>query len=289
MHVGDLQLDSYSETAASPVLLHVSKPVVTKEEWKRIREREREREREKDKERDGKDGETMDAPPPPAAAAAADVDDGPPPVEPAFKCSMIQEQDPVSGTPHFKYIAVRLLELVVAVDYATLQLLVLDLGADFSYVSRSQQLALRSPERWADEFSMSLFAPERRLETIDVYKTQSEARAPKVFIENLVLHPIKVSEPFSNSFLALFAPVFGSFRVSIWPLSHRALSPAPCHHGSLCPGHAVLLADDVAAQDRRHRRRHVRLRALVHPHIREHGQGTAYLAPYIGPYIAPNV
>jgi len=254
MELGDLQLDSYSETAASPVLLHVSKPVVTKEEWKRIREREREREREKDKERDGKDGETMDAPPPPAAAAA-DVDDGPPPVEPAFKCSMIQEQDPVSGTPHFKYIAVRLLELVVAVDYATLQLLVLDLGADFSYVSRSQQLALRSPERWADEFSMSLFAPERRLETIDVYKTQMEARAPKVFIENLVLHPIKVPEPFSIPFLALFAPLFGSSRVSIWPLSHRALSPrsltcpVSCHHWTLCPGHAVVLADDVAAQD----------------------------------------
>ena len=168
LELGDLQLDSYSETAASPVLLHVCKPVVSKvrplvrlemrracggslisrhtnplqiprplgahvaaappgrtgapmsrhlnqphsppplhtsgarcrallvaarrlltpprapfmylqEEWKKERERERERERE------GKDGEADGS-----GAAQAGADDGPPPVEPAFKCSMIQ-------------------------------------------------------------------------------------------------------------------------------------------------------------------------------------------------------
>ena len=35
---------------------------------------------------------------------------------------------------HYRYIALRVLELVVSVDYASLQLLVLDLGADFSFV-----------------------------------------------------------------------------------------------------------------------------------------------------------
>ena len=41
---------------------------------------------------------------------------------------------------------------------------VLDLGADFSFVSRAQQLATRHPDRWADEFNMAVLSPERRLQ-----------------------------------------------------------------------------------------------------------------------------
>jgi hypothetical protein len=209
LELGDLQLDSYSETAASPVLLYAIRNPPQKD-----KDKEKDKEKEKEK-KEGEEGEGSDTgarekiprptylDPTMAGAAGAGArsgsasgsgsgsgtgagagagaggtggeekkEDSPEKLEPVLKCSIIHEQDPVSGTPHFKYIAVRLLELVVSVDYASLQLIVLDLGADFSYVSRNQQLALRSPERWAEEYCMSVFAPEKRLQTIDVYKTQ---------------------------------------------------------------------------------------------------------------------
>ena len=56
-------------------------------------------------------------------------------LEPVLKCSVIQEQDPVSGTPHFKYIAVRLLELVVSIDYASLQVGVPPVATVYTFIS----------------------------------------------------------------------------------------------------------------------------------------------------------
>jgi hypothetical protein len=134
-----------------------------------------------------------------------------------------------------RYVALRLLELVVSVDYASLQLLVLDLGADFSFVryaqhclvlsfsflsfsflscpilplflpylltslfhpllsphnlsscllflllplplplplslppSREQELAVKAPLQWADEFSASTLSPEKRLRVSSIH------------------------------------------------------------------------------------------------------------------------
>ena len=63
-----------------------------------------------------------------------------------------------------RYAAVRLLELIVSIDYASLQLLVLDLGADFSFVSREQQLSVKAPQLWAEEFCLTSLSPEKRLQ-----------------------------------------------------------------------------------------------------------------------------
>ena len=52
----------------------------------------------------------------------------------------------------------------MSIDSASLQLLVMDLGADFTFVSREERLAVDAPHRWAEEFSLSSVSPEHRLQ-----------------------------------------------------------------------------------------------------------------------------
>ena len=77
-----------------------------------------------------------------------------PPLSVSFSCISI------------RYLALRILELVISIDYASLQLLVIDLGADFTFVSRKEQMAVNAPQQWAEEFSSSSVSPERRLQVI---------------------------------------------------------------------------------------------------------------------------
>ena len=141
---------------------------------------------------------------------------------------------------------------------------------------------------------MSLFSPERRLETIDVFKTQLEARSPKVFIENLVLHPVKVTLSFTQTTLprkiddtsiamsisALsYIPTFANMekvtplsQLYIYPITHARLSflwflmlgcppSSPSHYPSSpssCPplSSSCLLLGDLASELFHRRRRH---------------------------------
>ena len=48
---------------------------------------------------------------------------------------------------------------------------------------------------------MKLFSPTKRWQLIDVYYSQFQARQPKIFIENFVLHPIKVTVSFTQTVL----------------------------------------------------------------------------------------
>ena len=52
----------------------------------------------------------------------------------------------------------------MSLDNASLQLLVMDLGADFTFVTREERLAVDAPHRWAEEFSLSSISPENRLQ-----------------------------------------------------------------------------------------------------------------------------
>jgi hypothetical protein len=187
LEVGDMQLDSYSETAMHPVILYA-------------RKRYKKNDMQVQDVTDGDDqateaaDETKGAGPKNADDAETDLS------EPMLKVTIVEEYT-TTGTPHYKYVAIRLLELVVAIDTATVQMLLTDMGADFSFVSREQQLALRVPDRWADEFSAEALSPERRIQLVDIYKSQISAQAPKVFIENLVVHPIKVTLSFNKTIL----------------------------------------------------------------------------------------
>ena len=112
---------------------------------------------------------------------------------------LVEESHPETATPHFKYIAARLLEVSVAIDSATLQLLILDLGCDFGLVARDQGPALHSPELWARDFNTSTFLSENRFHLVDIRRSQLSAQADRVYIENLVIHPIKVTLSFQQT------------------------------------------------------------------------------------------
>lgn len=150
--VNDLELDSYSETSVSPVMLYIIR-----------------------------DSESQNVP--------------------ALQFIMVEDNMLENVTPHFKYIAVRMLELGVIVDSATLQLIVTDLGCDFSFMSRDQALALQDPSKWADEYNSNVLLPEKRFVMANIFLSQLAAQAPRVYIENLVLHPIKVTLTFVQTTL----------------------------------------------------------------------------------------
>jgi vacuolar protein sorting-associated protein 13A/C len=82
-----------------------------------------------------------------------------------------------------------------------LQLLVTDLGSDFSFVSREQALALQEPVTWATEYNNNILLPENRYQIVDIFRSQNAAQAKRIYIENLVLHPIKVTLTFQQTAL----------------------------------------------------------------------------------------
>ena len=149
--VGNAQLDTYSETAISPVVMYTIR-----------------------------DAESKDVP---------------------LLTFIVVEENQQGSTAHFKYIAARMLEVGMNIDSATLQLLVTDLGSDFSFVSREQALALQEPMSWATEFNNSIILPENQLQTVDIFRSQVAAQAKRIYIENLVLHPIKVTLTFQQTSL----------------------------------------------------------------------------------------
>ena len=149
--LGNAQLDTYSETAISPVVMYTIR-----------------------------DAESKDVP---------------------LLTFIVVEENQQGSTAHFKYIAARMLEVGINIDSATLQLLVTDLGSDFSFVSREQALALQEPMSWATEFNNSIILPENQLQTVDIFRSQVAAQAKRIYIENLVLHPIKVTLTFQQTSL----------------------------------------------------------------------------------------
>jgi hypothetical protein len=174
LSIGGLQVDSYSETSTSPVLIHL-------------------------------------------------VPDAAKGVDPVIHLIIVEEIPKGSVTPHFKYIAAKILEIKVVIDSASLQLLgthslthhlttyslthlttyllthpVLDLGCDFNLMSKTDALAYQDPISFIHEYNGSILAAETHLLLADVFKSQGTAMAPRVYIENLILHPIKLTITFTQ-------------------------------------------------------------------------------------------
>ena len=131
----------------------------------------------------------------------------------------------------------RVMPLAMEVESATLQLLFSDLIADLKFVDRAQTMASKSPSLWIDEFNMRLMSPGDRNMLVDVYRFESlvmigmmslisikiadflpsyrclmithvyllsfrsqiAAQATKMYVEKLVIHPMKITLTFVQS------------------------------------------------------------------------------------------
>lgn len=110
-----------------------------------------------------------------------------------------------------------MLEIQVSVDSATLQLFLLDLYSDLiaSLETADETLAAHQPVVWAQQFNNRTVVPEGLIHTVDVQRAKKAAQSSKMYIESLVLHPIKVRLTYEHTPLpraktedALLAPEY---------------------------------------------------------------------------------
>jgi hypothetical protein len=122
-----MQIDNYSETAIFPVLMHSYN--ASQRERKKIARRRKRAIRLRKGSLDSEDSVGL------PSSSSKNKEDG---VEdyPFLTLSVVQELSPGSITPIFKYVAVRILEIKLAVDSSTLQLYFCDLHGDLSGESR---------------------------------------------------------------------------------------------------------------------------------------------------------
>ena len=195
----DLQIDNYSESAIYPVLLHSTK----KEVHSSVDMGD-----DDEHEEHGEDDDEDDAPPlvrrgtSSAAAGGGPTDPGAAPVDPMevplLQITLIEElpREGASTTSILKYVAVRMLPLAVEVESATLQLLYADLLADLKFVDSEQVNASATPTAWAEGFNKTAMSPRDQSQLVDVYHSQVAAQASKMYIEKLILHPMKLTLTF---------------------------------------------------------------------------------------------
>lgn len=100
---------------------------------------------------------------------------------------------PDSSTVIYKYVAFRMLELKIEVDSSTLQLYFCDLHSDLVGESIDQARAREQPGEWIAEFSARTVIPEARIQLVDIAAAKEGALAPKMYFDNLILHPIKIT------------------------------------------------------------------------------------------------
>eukprot|EP01041_Mallomonas_annulata_P001683 gene1683-3255_t len=118
---------------------------------------------------------------------------------PLMQIAVIQDTPVGSSLVHYRYIAVRVLELELAVDSSTIQLLISDLISDLEFVSRDQALASRVPEKWIEEYNIRMVSQEDQRQLVDVYKSQIVAQASKMYFQELILHPMKITLTYAQT------------------------------------------------------------------------------------------
>lgn len=161
----DLQLDNYSESAVYPILIRSTK----KEVHNSIT-------------MEDEEGDLPEV-----------TSDSKPGEKPFIELSIAVEQQ-ADKCAVVKYMAFRILSVVVQVDSATMQLLFLDLLDDLKVLSASQALAINMPDRWLKDFNAQVFHPGQKL--IDIYKSKASSQQSKMYIKTLLIHPMKVTITF---------------------------------------------------------------------------------------------
>ena len=85
------------------------------------------------------------------------------------------------------------------VESATLQLLFTDLISDLKFVDCAETMACNSPDLWIAEFNMKMMSPGNKNMLVDVYRSQVTAQAAKMYVEKLLIHPMKITLTFSQT------------------------------------------------------------------------------------------
>ena len=101
-----------------------------------------------------------------------------------------------SRTNHFRYIAVRIMTLEVAVDSATIQLLLSDLTEDLGVVTSDQKLCLEDPQRWMHNYSRLVMSPGHKLH---LFSRVPYLSSNNMYIEQLIIQPIKLHVTYTHS------------------------------------------------------------------------------------------
>jgi hypothetical protein len=172
--IKDIQLDSFSETAVSQVVLKSKRSLPSPST----------------KPPNASDGSSN------ANNNISDLDESK-----FFHSLIVEEFHPEEDTRHYKYIGLRMLEVGLTIDSATLQLLAIDLGVDFSFLSTEQVMATHGPMKWIEQYNVNQLLPSTSSLLADVRKCQVSSQERKVFIENLVIHPIKLTLSFHQTSL----------------------------------------------------------------------------------------
>jgi hypothetical protein len=119
--------------------------------------------------------------------ASLDTEDSPC----VLKFSIVSEIPEGSSTVIYKYVALRVLPLRVEVDSATLQLLHVDFIRDLNITSQDEVVALTAPDQYIKSLNMKLMSTFFRRQIVDIYGAKTAAHASKLYIEELVIHPLK--------------------------------------------------------------------------------------------------
>lgn len=233
LEIADMQIDNYSETAVFPVLMHSYN--ASQRERKKTARRRKRAIRQRKGSVDSEEGVGLQLLSPSPSSQGQSLRGKQVKVKeegaedyPFLTLSVVQELAPGSITPIFKYVALRILEIKLAVDSSTLQLYFCDLDGDLRGESREELLAGSLPTEWVEEFNQLMVAVyvDRRTkiihrnnrkfmnshkpsgknnsnnffgELVNIARTLQAAQQSKMYFENLIIHPIKIRLSFLPS------------------------------------------------------------------------------------------
>ena len=212
LRIMDIQIDNYFPEAPYPILMHTynaserKKAIADEERQERFRRIEREKEERKQaklaarRNKSGSVAEFDDEAETVVAATEAPEDEDIERSDLAFfnvqilreatpKCSSVESK----GGFIYKYIALRILEVKVSIDPATIQLYLLDLHNDLIGETADQALASESAEKWIKQFNNHTLKNQTADKDTDVKVYSIKKAIENIAVENLVIHPLKIT------------------------------------------------------------------------------------------------
>lgn len=188
--IHDIQIDNYSETAVYPVLLHSYDSATRKKASKRARYKK-------------KSIHANHAPlnPSTITAASLNLENDTPETLHFFQFSVVQEKPIGLDTAIFKYVALRILEIKVALDSSSIQLYLLDIHNDLIGETMNQDqfkgLSATAMSSWVDSYNTYITTQVKN--PVDPIAAKKLGQAYKIYVETLAIHPIKITASFMTT------------------------------------------------------------------------------------------
>ena len=214
MRIMDIQIDNYFSEAPFPILMHTynaserKKAIADEERQERFRRIEREKEERKQaklaarRAKGGSISEFDDETETGTVITGTEITDEEltEKVDLAFfNVSMLREATPKCSSVQskggflYKYIAVRILEVKISIDPATIQLYLLDLHNDLIGETPDQALASESSEKWIKQFNNNTLKHQTTDKVKNIQNYAVKKGLENVAVENLVIHPLKIT------------------------------------------------------------------------------------------------